>query len=161
MTLTDFTRSTLLVPGLEARNMPDAIHQLASLLMQAGFIEDAERFSARVLERESLASTTWESGFALPHARIASLKQPWFAMATCLHPIAWGDTGSTPIRFVVLIAVPESDASSYLTLLSGIARLSSQSGLKNDLQNCRHGSEMLGVLNQIQIPSGRKAGSAE
>ena len=63
----------------------------------------------------------------------------------------WGSTEGAAVRLVFLSAVPATDASEYLRLLSGLTRLSKQPDLVEQLHNATDSEEIMAVLKQVKL----------
>ncbi len=88
---------------------------------------------------------------AFPHARMPGLKELSFALGRSDAPLRWGANGGRSVRLVFLIAVPATDATQYLTLISGLARLAKDSQLVARLHEARNADQMLAVLQQVGL----------
>ncbi len=122
MNLADFTKPELILPALKASSPEAAVLQLGHTLAQAGCVPDAAEFSQAVFRREALAGTACLPLTAIPHARMPALSQPWFALGRCWEPLLWPGA-SAPVRWVLLLAIPELETTRYLALLSLLSRL--------------------------------------
>src|SRR5439155_21320647 len=98
-----------------------------------------------------LVNTVVGSGIAFPHARIQGLSQACFAVGRKLEAMQWGSTEGAAVRLVFLSAVPATDASEYLRLLSGLTRLSKQPDLVERLHNATDSEEIMAVLKQVKL----------
>jgi mannitol/fructose-specific phosphotransferase system IIA component (Ntr-type) len=124
VTLADFTRAGLIIPRLVSRDAASVIHELSLCLQREGCVPDLLPFYHEALNREFLLSTDMEAGMAFPHARLPGLRELAFAFGRSDQPFAWAPGIAHPVRMVFLLAVPSNDASGYLPLVSGLARLS-------------------------------------
>jgi PTS system fructose-specific IIC component len=163
MNLAEFTRPQLLNASLKAVDANGAILELSELLAAGGLVTDPKSFFNKVLERERLVATDMEAGWALPHARIAGLTQPWFALGRSLKPIRWPkvgfSSGGSQVRLVMLLAAPEPDTKGhYLKLISIWARSVKQADLRNRLLEAEDALQMFEALGGAELR--RAEGSA-
>src|SRR5262245_3757014 len=121
MTLTDFTSPGLIVPHLEGRDVPSILQELTHALHREKRVPDMLPFYHAALNREFLVSTDMESGMAFPHARLASLNELSFALGRTAEPVAWGARTGRAVRLVFLLAVPATDSTQFLQVISGLA----------------------------------------
>lgn len=149
--IADFTSGSLIVPQLNEQDAAGVIQELSRRLQQEGRIPDLLPFYHAALNREFLVSTAMEYGIAFPHARMPGLKQLSFAVGRSTHPIAWGSQATVPIRLVILTAVPATDATTYLSLISALARLAKQALWLEKLYGAKDAQEILAILRQIAI----------
>src|SRR5947208_11231379 len=133
MTLADFTSSELIVPQLQSRDVAGVIQELSRALQRESRIPDLLPFYEAALNREYLVSTDMGSEMAFPHARLATVQSVSFAVGRSDQPILWGHKVKPSIRLVFLMAVPASDSTHYLPLISGLARLGKDKPLLDDI----------------------------
>ncbi|MBL8967949.1 MAG: CBS domain-containing protein [Spirochaetaceae bacterium] len=77
---------------------------------------------ARVRERQALGGTVFPTGIAIPHARLADFDDLLVAAVKPVSPIAV--EGQPPVRLVWIVLTSQSESSSYLKVLAGLAELS-------------------------------------
>jgi len=150
MTLADFTRAGLIVPGLASLDATSVIHELSLALQREGCIPDWLPFYHEALNREFLLSTDMETGMAFPHARLAGLHELAFAFGRSDAPFAWGPGMTHPVRMVFLLAVP-TEAENYLSLVAGLARLSGNSNLLDRIRSAPDGEGILAVFREVEL----------
>ncbi len=149
--LADFTRRDLIVPELRERDAAGILGELSQALQRYGCVKDVLPLYHSALNRELLASSAVETGLAFPHARLPSVRQLQFALGRAPAPVAWGAGNASPVRLIFLLAVPATDATSYLHLLSSLARLAQDQRQINTLLNVRTAGEMLEVLRALRV----------
>ena len=64
----------------------------------------------------------------------------------------WFGHSGNRVRLVFLFAVPETDGASYLTLISGLAKLSQQPRQADRLLQAPDSETMFDILHQAQLP---------
>ena len=69
-----FITSKQVTIGYEAASREDALHYLAEQGVALGFAEDVEAVYQAFLEREAIAETGLQDGFAVPHAKTDAIK---------------------------------------------------------------------------------------
>ncbi|MDD3178742.1 MAG: PTS sugar transporter subunit IIA [Opitutaceae bacterium] len=151
MTLADFTQTGLIVPHLQGRDATSVIHELSLVLQRTGIVPDMLPFYHAALTREFLLSTDFESGIAYPHARLPGIKSLAFAFGHSDEPFAWSPRFIHPVRLVFLLAVPATDSTNYLPLLSGLARLSADNRLLEALRETHDAARICGIFSQVSL----------
>ena len=149
MALADFTSPGLIIPHLRGLEAASVIQELSHVLQQEKRIPDLLPFYQAALNREFMASTDMEAGIAFPHARLPALKELTFAYGHSDQPLAWGAKAS--VRLVFLMAVPATDSTQYLLLVSGLARLAKDSRLVEKLHATRDAAQIFGLLRQVTL----------
>ena len=152
--LAAYTRASLVVPELREGDTAGVIGELSVLLQREGSVPDMLPFYHTALNQELLASSALECGLACPHARLSGVKQLKFAFGRTREPITWGANGTWPVQLIFLIAVPATDAASYLHLLASLARLGEQTQLLDELRRATAPEAMLALLEKVSLRPG-------
>jgi mannitol/fructose-specific phosphotransferase system IIA component (Ntr-type) len=150
-TLADYTRPALIRPRLRERETAGVIKELSQLLQQEGSVPDLLPFYHEALNREFLVNTATETGFAFPHARLSAIAKMSFALGRSREPLVWGAKGSLPVSFVFLVAVPATDAATYLQLLSGLLRLGANPVWLRRLGEAHDADEIIQILQEVKL----------
>jgi len=158
MTLADFTNPGLMIPRLRGQDVATVIQELSQALQREGRVPDLLPFYHAALNREFLVSTDMEAGIAFPHARLPGLKEVSFALGRSDEPLTWGKRAAPSVRLVFLIAVPATDSTQYLLLVSGVARLARDSRLLEKLHRAQDTLQILEVLQQIKLRTDAASG---
>jgi len=153
-TLAEYTGAALIVPELRERDTAGIISELSQVLQREGTVVDLLPFYHTALNQELLSNSALEPGLAFPHARMSGVKHLRFAFGRASQPVSWGARSSWGVRFVFLLAVPATDAASYLQLLASLARLGQQTGLLEELGSAADGEAILNVLEKVKVRHG-------
>jgi mannitol/fructose-specific phosphotransferase system IIA component (Ntr-type) len=151
MTLADFTSPGLIIPHLRGQDAATVIQELSRALRNEQRVPDLLPFYHAALNREFLVSTDMEEGMAFPHARLAGLNELSFALGRSAQPLAWGGRVDRTVRLVFLIAVPATDSTQYLWLISGLVRMAKDPALLERLHTAADTFQILEVLQQVEL----------
>jgi mannitol/fructose-specific phosphotransferase system IIA component (Ntr-type) len=114
-------------------------------------VPDVLPFYHTALNQELLFNSALPSGVAVPHARLAAVNELQFALGRAPEPVTWGARGAAAVDLVFLIAVPATNAASYLHLLAAIARLADHPEMLHDLRHAGSRAALLEILGQMPI----------
>ena len=109
------------------------------LFEQAGVLFENQHGIARatvsdnLMARERLGSTGLGHGVAIPHGRIKKLKEPLAAVLRLRRPIDFGAPDQLPVGLFVFLFVPEAANQRHLEILSEIAEMLSDRGMRDRL----------------------------
>lgn len=159
ISLADYTRPALIVPHLRERETAGVIKELSQLLHQERCVPDVLQFYNAALNREFLVNTATDHGLAFPHARLNGLPQVTFALGRSNEPLVWGPKDTQPVRLVFLVAVPATDSSSYLLLISSLGRLGKNPPLLERLLQAGDPVGVHDVLKQVPLQPCRPPGA--
>jgi len=151
MTLADFTSAGLIIPHLRGKDAAGVMQELSQAMQRERRVLDLLPFYQAALNREFLMGSDWEAGTAFPHARLPALKALSFALGRSDEPLSWGRKAVRSVRLVFLIAVPATDSTKYLSLISGLARLAKDDRLVERLHAARDPFEVIEVLRRIEL----------
>jgi len=149
--LADFTRRELIVLRLQDRDAAGIIGELSRVLREQDCVPDVLPFYQAALNQELLSNSANGFGIAVAHARLGGVKHLQFALGRAARPVVWGTKGSWPVQLVFLLAVPATDAASYLHLLSSLARLGRNPETLAELLAASDASTVLAVLRKIKL----------
>ena len=96
--------------------------------------------------RERLGSTGLGHGVAIPHGRIKGLKQPLAAVFQLANPIGFDAPDELPVELLIFLLVPEAATQKHLEILSEIAELLSDSGLRERMKTCADAAALHGLI---------------
>ena len=96
--------------------------------------------------RERLGSTGLGHGVAIPHGRIKGLKQPLAAVFQLANPIGFDAPDEQPVQLLIFLLVPEAATQKHLEILSEIAELLSDSGLRDRMKVAADATNLHGMV---------------
>ncbi len=118
--------------GLDATSKKRLFEQIGLLFENSRQIPRARVFDS-LFDREKLGSTALGYGVAIPHGRIRTLKEPVCAFVRTATPIPFEAPDGQPVNLVFAMLVPEHATEAHLELLSELAQMFSDAGLREAL----------------------------
>lgn len=150
-TLAHFTSPGLIIPRLRGREVASVIQELSRVLQREARVTDLLPFYHAALNKEFLVGTTMDAEMAFPHARLPDLKELAFAFGRSDEPLEWSGRSGKPVRLVFLFAVPSTDATQYLLLVSGLARFGRNQEAVAKLHHARDAFEIYELFRDIVL----------
>ncbi len=86
--------------------------------------------------REKLGSTGLGQGVAIPHGRIAKLRDATAAFVKTSHPIPFDAPDGQPVNLIFVLLVPERANDLHLQILGELAQMFSDPQFRNRLLDC-------------------------
>ena len=86
--------------------------------------------------REKLGSTGLGQGVAIPHGRIAKLRDASAAFVKTSHPIPFDAPDGQPVNLIFILLVPERATDQHLQILGELAQMFSDTQFRNRLLAC-------------------------
>ncbi len=87
--------------------------------------------------REKLGSTGLGQGVAIPHGRIAKLRDATAAFVMTSHPIPFDAPDGLPVNLIFVLLVPERANDFHLQILGELAQMFSDTPFRNRLLACK------------------------
>ena len=103
-----------------------------------------------LFSRERLGSTGLGHGVAIPHGRIKGLKAPMAAVFLLANPIGFDAPDEQAVKLMIFLLVPEAATQKHLEILSEIAELLGDAGLREKLNACHTSEELHGLISNWQ-----------
>jgi PTS system nitrogen regulatory IIA component len=100
--------------------------------------------------RERLGSTGLGHGVAIPHGRIKGLKQPLAAVFQLASAIGFDAPDEQPVQLMIFLLVPEAATQKHLEILSEIAELLSDSGLREQMKQATEAASLHALISGWQ-----------
>lgn len=135
--------------GVEATSKKRAFEE-AGLLFENLHGLSRALITDSLFARERLGSTGLGHGVAIPHGRIKGLKQPLAAVFQLASPIGFDAPDEQPVGLLIFLLVPEAATQKHLEILSEIAELLSDSGLRERIKAAGSVPELHGLIAQWQ-----------
>ena len=135
--------------GVEATSKKRAFEE-AGLLFENLHGLSRALITDSLFARERLGSTGLGHGVAIPHGRIKGLKAPMAAVLQLAQPIGFDAPDEQPVGLLIFLLVPEAATQKHLAILSEIAELLSDSGLRERIKAAGSVPELHGLIAQWQ-----------
>jgi len=86
-----------------------------------------------LLARERMGSTGLGQGIAIPHGRVKGLRSAVGGFIRTRTPIAFDAPDEAPVHLIFVLLVPEKSTDAHLEILSQLAQLFSDRGIRVEL----------------------------
>lgn len=108
---------------LDAVDKEDALKKMIKMLLDAGYIDDAEGFYEDVLLRESQGITGIGNYIAIPHGKSSFVSKVGISIAKLNNEIQWETNDGKGVKVIFLFAVGDDSENSleHLKLLAQVA----------------------------------------
>ena len=121
-----------MVLGMDAGSKKRLFEQVGLLFENTRQIPRARVFDS-LFDREKLGSTGLGFGVAIPHGRLKTIRDPLCAFVRTAAPIPFEAPDGAPVSLVFAMLVPEHATEAHLELLSELAQMFSDPGLRETL----------------------------
>jgi nitrogen PTS system EIIA component len=108
------------IVDLEAENKEDSLRELVEVIARSPEITDKEDFLEAILEREKVISTGVGIEVALPHVKIASVRDFVIAIGRSHKGIDFESLDEKPVYIIVMIGANDKQAGEFLKVLANL-----------------------------------------
>jgi PTS system nitrogen regulatory IIA component len=110
------------MPRLKVSSKKQALQDLARRAAEITGVHERQIFDV-LLERERLGTTGVGNGIAIPHGKLADVKQMFGLFARLEHPVDFEAIDEQPVDLIFLLLAPEGAGADHLKALARVSRL--------------------------------------
>lgn len=146
MRITELLKKESIELGVKVSGKEEAIDKLIGLMAAGGRLNDKAGYKEGILAREALGSTAVGEGIAIPHAKVAAVKEPGLAAMVVPDGVDYEAFDGSLANLIFMIAAPEGEADVHLEALSRLSTLLMDPDFKNDLIHAESKEEFLQMI---------------
>jgi fructose PTS system EIIBC or EIIC component len=139
------TKKTILL-NIEGNQKESAIDQLVEILYTAGKISNQEEYKAAILKREEQSTTGIGEGIAIPHAKVAAVKEAAIAFGKSSAGVDYESLDGQPAHLFFMIAAPEGANNTHLEALARLSGMLMNEEVRKELLNATTADEVLSII---------------
>ncbi|KAB2942531.1 MAG: PTS sugar transporter subunit IIA [Hyphomicrobium sp.] len=134
MDLCDLLASDGIIASLKATSKKHALQELATIAASRTGLDQREIFNT-LLQRERLGSTGLGRGIAIPHVKLAGMRNILCLFARLDEPIDYESNDNEPVDLLFLLLAPEHASGDHLKALASISRVVREPSVMDALRN--------------------------
>lgn len=148
MKLSELLTPQRVLPSMEASSPWEAMGELIGHLIEIGCVDanSREKLLEALQVREEQISTGIGYGVAIPHAYCPSLTSVEAVLGKSLEGIDFETPDNAPVKYVILLLVPEDQANMHLQTLASVAGVFSKGEVRTRLQEAETAEEICEIL---------------
>ena len=146
MRITELLKKESIELGVKVSGKEEAIDKLIGLMAAGGRLNDKAGYKEGILAREALGSTAVGEGIAIPHAKVAAVKEPGLAAMVVPDGVDYEAFDGSLANLIFMIAAPEGEADVHLEALSRLSTLLMDPDFKNDLIHAESKEDFLQLI---------------
>lgn len=152
MNILDYLDKDSIMLGLKQKSKKGIISAILDHLVHKEKIakEDKKEILKVILRREEMGSTAIGNYIALPHARIASVKDIIICVAISKEGVDFDSLDQEPVNIIALLLSNQKEAGLHLKMLALLARMLRDKYLVQRLKNVKTEAEALALLDRQQ-----------
>lgn len=143
-----FTLLPEAVGAIRADSKTAILGALADMFASVYALDRAE-ILRRIEQRESLGSTGFGRGVAIPHARVSGLGRPVAVFLRLESPVDFDSADGQPVDLVFGLLSPEQAGATHLHALAAISRMMRDERMHGALVEAREPEALYGLLSNV------------
>lgn len=148
MKLTDVLRCECIQAGSAVDDKAMALCEIASLAKKSKLLKSVseETVLEALQERETLGSTAFGRGIAIPHCRLQGIKDFVVGVLTSPQGVEFESEDGQKVHLIVFIIAPREQSDRHIRLLSMISRMLQDDSMVEKLIEAKSAAEVKAVL---------------
>ncbi len=148
MRITELLKKESIELNTKAASKEEAIDILTGLMEKGGRLEDRAGYKEGILAREAQGSTAVGDGIAIPHAKVAAVKEPGLAAITLPAGVDYEAFDGSLAHLIFMIAAPAEGADVHLEALARLSTLLMVPGFKDSLLGAETKEQFLQIIDE-------------
>ncbi|NPA48742.1 MAG: PTS sugar transporter subunit IIA [Thermodesulfobacteria bacterium] len=148
MRICDYLVERCILCEVKAKNKWEFFEEIAVCLAECLQLS-AEKIRKVLEERERLSSTAIGEEIAIPHSRLAGLKQIAIAAGIKRQGLEFEALDKKPVKLIFVVLAPPEESTLYLKTLAQLARLLKRKDIRERLLEARTVEEFKKVLAEV------------
>jgi PTS system fructose-specific IIC component len=148
MKITELVTKKTILLNIEGNQKEQAIDQLVDSLYAAGKISNKADYKAAILKREEQSTTGIGEGIAIPHAKVAAVKEAAIAFGKSASGVDYQSLDGQPAHLFFMIAAPEGANNTHLEALARLSGMLMNEEVRKELINANSADEVLIIIDR-------------
>jgi PTS system nitrogen regulatory IIA component len=146
MKITEILSADMVVPEVGGTTKPQVLRELARPLANKYKEFDLAAVTAVLAERERLGSTAIGDGIAIPHGKMAGVKQILGIFGRHRQGVDFESLDGRPTHLFFVLVAPEDSTSLHLKALARVSRLFKDGSFRERLLAARDADEIFRLI---------------
>ena len=153
MSLLENLKKNYILVKPNAKNRWEIIEEMVELAVKNKEIshDDAETVKNSLIEREKSMSTGIGNGVAIPHCSTSKVHNIITVMALTSRGLNFESIDNEPVKIIILLIVPKDKLTQHIKTLANIAKMMSDSSLREKLLELKTSDSVLKILKNYSL----------
>jgi PTS system nitrogen regulatory IIA component len=156
MKISDLLSPAAVIVTPKSQGKKQLLQELAARAAQVTRMNERKIFET-LMERERLGTTGVGQGIAIPHGRLADLKEIVGVFARLDSPLDYDAVDNQPVDLVFMLLAPEGAGADHLKALARVSRLLRNQQITEKLRAAKSGEAIYAILTDTTSTSGAQA----
>lgn len=146
MKIAEMLKKAFIIEEMKAFDKREALRELAGAFAAGRVRFDPKAMLQVLLEREKLGSTGIGDGIAIPHGKLAGLKEIVVAFGRSKPGVAFEAMDGKPVHLFFLLMAPENSSGEHLKALAKISRMIKDGKFRGKLMAAETAEELMRII---------------
>jgi PTS system nitrogen regulatory IIA component len=156
MKISDLLQPAAVIVPPKAQGKKQLLQELAGRASQVTRLNERKIFET-LMERERLGTTGVGQGIAIPHGRLADLKEIVGVFARLDAPLDYDAVDNQPVDLVFMLVAPDGAGADHLKALARVSRLLRNQQVTEKLRAAKSAEAIYAILTDTTSMSGAQA----
>jgi PTS system nitrogen regulatory IIA component len=156
MKISDLLQPAAVIVPPKAQGKKQLLQELAARAAQVTRLNERKIFET-LMERERLGTTGVGQGIAIPHGRLADLKEIVGVFARLDAPLDYDAVDNQPVDLVFMLLAPEGAGADHLKALARVSRLLRNQQVTEKLRAAKSAEAIYAILTDTTSAAGAQA----
>lgn len=148
MKITEMLRQEFVWGELKGKNREEVLAELTGVFKKVEITLDSREMLKILMDRERLGSTGIGEGVAIPHGKMAGLKETMVSFGRSREGIDFEAMDGRPVHLFFLLMAPENSAGLHLKVLAKIARMLKDPVFRKNLMEAKLADDLFAVISE-------------
>ncbi len=148
MKLSDYLCESGIMMDFQGNSKSEIIRNLVGLLSNTAAINDAEKITEMLEERENLKTTGIGAGIAIPHCKSLEVDKVHIVIGISKDGIDFQSLDNKPANFFFLLVAPEKGGAEHLKASAKIVRLFRDTSVQEKLLELNTSKEVIKFIEE-------------
>ncbi len=150
MIVSNYLKEECCLMEIKAQDKKGVIKEIAGKLSASGKVNDEEKFTNDVIEREGLGSTGIGKNVAIPHARTAAVKGFVIGFGKSSQGVDFSALDGEKVNLVFLMGADPGELNLYLRILAELSKLLMNSSFRESLIAAKDPKEVVSIVKKFE-----------
>ncbi|MFP4014296.1 MAG: PTS sugar transporter subunit IIA [Chitinispirillaceae bacterium] len=146
MKIQDLIQKNSIIIDLKNTDKNEVLDKMARFLCSIYSINDPDKISSSILEREADMSTGIGFGIAIPHTRLSEIDRLYMIAARSVEGIEFNSLDEQPVHLIFMMISPASTSTEHTQILSALSRIMSYEEIRKKLLQADTAESFLDIL---------------
>lgn len=151
MRIKDLLKKELMIMDLKSTEKLEAIDEMVKKMKEVGVISDEKIFKDFILKREEKGTTGLGEGIAMPHAKVAVVKEPAVLFAKSKEGVDYDALDGEAVNIFFMIAAEEAAHDSHIETLAKLSKMLINDDFVKGLKTCETPEEVHELVDKFSV----------